>query len=723
MDILIKVLVLLPFSKTFDYISSDDISEGDVVKVSFGKSECYAIVVGVSAVPDNPEFELKRITSVTLKNIFSKNLLNFIKVASHYNCGTIGMFLRLSFPFSRFRTIPKKKEFDFEVSLTTNAKPDSLRSKLWQFLWSELQLKQSVRLSFLKASSKDIARLVDKELVSLKEIVLYDVCDATDQEINLPKLSCEQEEAFNKILNGLHLGFKVFLLDGETGSGKTEVYFHLIKNIIQNNEQVLLTLPEIALSSNILLRFKARFGFDATLWHSSVSENKRINNYTKIINGDAKVIIGTRSSIFLPFKNLKLIIVDEEHDSSYKQEDVTIYNGRDMAVMRGYLFKIPVLLGSATPSVESFNNVQLQKYILVPLKNRFFVKKMPKIKIVDMKVECLNKNTFISPSVISKLLEVIGNGGQVMLFLNRRGYAPIVTCNICGEKIKCKFCDVHLTEHRFENKLKCHYCGFVVAKIADCPSCNGKDCLKVIGVGVERIKEELGSVLDPKKIILLTSDTISSEIKAKEAMLAIETGNASVIVGTQVVSKGYHFPNLKFVAILDADFGLNIEDFRAFEKTFQLLYQVSGRTGRETEDGEVYIQTYDPKNKTLFSIANYDKQGFYALELQSRQKFKLPPFAKQIAFVISSEVKESAFEASKSLSLLLEEEFSLIPGFAIFGPSTPIISFLRGKYRFRILILSTREFSLQLGILKVKESWKIGNNVSLKIDIDPITFY
>jgi primosomal protein N' (replication factor Y) len=348
---------------------------------------------------------------------------------------------------------------------------------------------------------------------------------------------------------------------------------------------------------------------------------------------------------------------------------------------------------------------------------------MPKITIVDMKQEKMPKTQFISTSLKTKMMEMINAGGQAMFFLNRRGYAPIVLCSCCGERIKCKFCDVHLTEHRVEGKLKCHHCGYVREKPKICEACAGEDTMKVMGAGVERIQEELCQILPKNQVVLLTSDTLSSPIKTREVITKIESGEAKVIVGTQVVSKGYHFPNLRFVGVLDADFGLNIEDFRAFEKTFQLLYQVAGRTGRERADGEVYIQTFDPKNKVLFSIVNYDKIGFYNLEIEARKKFKLPPFSKQVAFVVAGDEKLETLDFAKKFSVALEEEFKGLEGFSLFGPSVPIISFLRNRYRFRILILSTRYFNLQERILKVLDGLKLPKSITIKTDVDPISFY
>ncbi len=715
---LVKILPLLPFSKTFDYLCFQDISEGDLVSITFGKIQTFGVVLEVLEVPETSEFTLKEVNFILLKGLFSGKLIKLIQMASKYNCSHTGMFLRLAFPFSKFRIPEIREEIEFEVILTEEAKENSLKSKVWKEVWEVLQKFQKVALSSIKIANSEVTKMINKGLLSIQKMEKRECSN-----INLATLSSQQEEAFLQINQDLDLGFKTFLLDGETGSGKTEVYFHLINEVMKKGGQVLLTLPEIALSSSILKRFKERFGFDAVLWHSSVSEKKRILNFLQIARGEAKVVIGTRSSIFLPFKNLKLIIVDEEHDSSYKQEELIIYNGRDMAVMRGFVFDIPIVLGSATPSIESYNNTQNGKYKTVKLENRFFVNQMPKITTIDMRQERLAKNEFISPILKKRMKEVLAEGGQAMFFLNRRGYAPVVLCGACGEKIKCKFCDVHLTEHRIEGKLKCHHCGYVKEKPKECQVCFASESYKVIGVGVERIKEELESLIPSNQIALLTSDTLSSPIKTKEVLEKIQSGEVKVIVGTQVVSKGYHFPNLKFVGVLEADFGLNIEDFRAFERTFQLLYQVAGRTGREKADGEVYIQTFDAKNNVLFSIVNYDKTGFYKLELESRKKFKLPPFSKQIAFVVYGEEKEQTLETAKLFATSLENEFKNLEGFSLFGPSIPIISFLRGKFRFRILILSTKYFNLQEKALKAMEGIKIPKSVLVKIDIDPLSFY
>ena len=714
--VLVKVLPLLPFSKTFDYICFLDASEGDLVSLEFGKIQTFGVVMEVAQMPEVMGFELKEIKNIVLKNLFTEKLLKFIKAASKYHCGSVGMFLRLSFPFSKFY-IPEVKEEIF-TKLSPNALPTSLKSKLWYTIWEELKDGACKEISSIKLPFKEFEKMKEKSLLEGAAKPLPAAIKS-----KLAQLSPEQQHAFEELKKGLSQGFKTFLLEGETGSGKTEVYFHLINEVIKTGGQVLLMLPEIALSSAILERFHQRFGFEAKIWHSSIYEKKKIENYLEIINGDAKVIIGTRSALFLPFKNLKLVIADEEHDTSYKQEENTIYHGRDMAVMRGFMFNFLVVLGSATPSVESINNVRNGKYALVKLQNRFFVNQMPVVTIVDMRVAKPERNEFISPVLKEAAMSAIKNSGQALFFLNRRGYAPVVLCGECGVKIKCKFCDVNLTEHRIEGKLKCHHCGYIREKPSDCEACGGSDCMRVFGAGVERIKEELCKILPEEEVVLLTSDTFSSPQKTKEALEKIESGKAKMIVGTQVISKGYHFPNLKFVGILDADFGLNIEDFRAFERTFQLLYQVAGRTGREKADGQVFIQTYEPKNKVLFSIVNYDKENFYSIELESREKFKLPPFAKQVAFVVSGIEREQTLDYAKKLALVLEEEFGKLYGFSIFGPTVPIISYLRGKFRFRILILSIKEFALQERLQKILEKFKSKKQLSIKVDVDPLTFY
>lgn len=708
----------MPFHKTFDYKTVLDVSEGDILSLPFGKTSTFGVVLKVEELPCNPEFALKEAKEVVLKNAISGGLLYFIKEAARYNCGFEGMFLRLCFPFSRFNVQNLNREkFDLEILPGSEVNEKFSKSRLWKELNRKFEKGESVMLSKFDIPPSKIKEFVEKSLISLKKHPL----SKPSLKLNLPKLSSLQEEALNFIKLKLDRGFTCCLLEGETGSGKTEVYFYAIKEVILKGGQVLLMLPEIALSSSIMERFEKRFGFRATLWHSSVSEKQKVKAYLDIVEGKENIIIGTRSALFLPFKNLKLIIVDEEHDSSYKQEENIIYNGRDMAVLRGFIFKIPVILGSATPSIESFNNAQNGKYNHIFLKNRFFVGQMPKMEIVDMKV--FKKQNVISEAVISKMLQVLKEGGQVMLFLNRRGYAPIIFCSSCGEKIKCKFCDVHLTEHRAEKLLKCHHCGYTVEMPKECEACGAKNAFRIIGAGVERVKEQVEKLLSPSEVVLLTSDTLTSPAKTAHIINEIEAGRAKVIIGTQVISKGYHFKNLRFVAILDADFGLNIEDFRAFEKTFHLLYQVAGRTGRETADGEVYLQTLDPKNKVLFSIVNYDKKGFYSLEIETRKKFYLPPFSKQVGFVILSEKKEEALSFARTLAISLEEEFKDASGLSIFGPSTPIISFLRNKFRFRILLMSSSRLRVQERILKVMQSLKLPSSVFVKIDVDPITFY
>jgi primosomal protein N' (replication factor Y) len=414
-------------------------------------------------------------------------------------------------------------------------------------------------------------------------------------DIALSPLSPSQSTALNQMQS--YEGISV--LQGVTGSGKTEVYFHLIADTLKQRKQALLMLPEIALSSQIIDRFTGRFGFKPDVWNSSITPAKKRKLLAKIISGESQIIIGTRSSLFLPYKDLALIIIDEEHDASYKQESGVLYNARDMAVLRSTIFGHPVVLGSATPSIETLHNANLGKYQLVHLTSRFGEASLPEVKIIDMRLQKMEKSTWLSRELKDAMASELGKGNQAMLFLNRRGYAPMMLCGSCGHRVTCKSCSSWMVLHKARKRLECHHCGDVSAIKNKCIECEVEDSYIACGPGVERIAEEAAHCFQNARIQLMTKEEMCSEAAIREILRKIKDQEVDILIGTQIITKGYHFPKLSLVGVIDADIGLGGGDLKGSERAFQLLHQVSGRAGREDTKGVVYLQTYDPEGRLI----------------------------------------------------------------------------------------------------------------------------
>ncbi|GMO56231.1 MAG: primosomal protein N' [Rickettsiales bacterium] len=524
-------------------------------------------------------------------------------------------------------------------------------------------------------------------------------------------LSPEQEKAkkFIQYKND----FNVVLLEGTTGSGKTEVYFHLIADLLQEQDkQILILLPEIALTTQLISRFKKQFNFEPAIWHSDITKGEKSKIFYGVINGNTKLVIGTRSALFLPFKNLQLIIVDEEHDSSYKQTENGCYNGRNVAIKRAQLNNIPIVLASATPSIETLINVDNSKCERVFLKSRYGNAVLPEIKIVDLRQEKLKQNQFLSTPLKKAITENLINKRQTMLFMNRRGYAPIVLCAECGEKIQCPNCHCNMTYYKSSDKIMCNYCGYFLKKseLKKCPSCESEKLIE-FGPGVEKIEKEVQEHFPTARSMVLSSDTINTTKKLTEMIEQILNNEVDIIIGTQLIAKGHHFPNLTLVGVCDSDASLFGGDFRATEKTYQLLTQVSGRAGREEEKGVVYLQSYTPENLILQAFKNNDKETLLNYEKQNRQLGNFPPYSNIAIIGIISNIIEDSFNVAKEIitkfNQIREIEKYLINGeIEVLGPVSVIHPY---KHRYNIFVKCSKNIKqdLQKIIRSVIEWWEM----------------
>lgn len=561
----------------------------------------------------------------------------------------------------------------------------------------------------------------------LKMVLPVDVLDKSKKPVifNPPVLchsdmhfSDEQENAINAILPKIKNTFSTTLIDGITGSGKTAVYFEAIEKALQNQKQVLVMLPEITLTAAWLLRFEERFHTKPAVWHSAMTPKQRKDTWHAVFEGSAQVLVGARSALFLPFKDLGLIVVDEEHDPSYKQEDGVLYQARDMAVVRAQIEKCPILLASATPSLETYANVQSGKFDCVRLTKRFANATLPDIELIDMRQESKQGKHILSCTLQTALAENIVQQNQSLLFLNRRGYAPVRLCRSCGEKVKCPHCSVFLTEHKTQHKLVCHQCGYTRNLTDDCPYCHEKNSLISCGAGVEKVYEEVKNLFPNARIKLVSSDTVASVKAFDELCTQLAQKQVDILIGTQMLAKGHNFPDLTLVGIVDGDFGLSGSDLRAAERTFQLLQQVAGRAGRSNKKGKAFIQTYSPQNNVIQALTKEDSSIFMQTEMAARQLLSMPPFGRLAALIISGKNKDLACQCAKTLI----KHAPFIQGVEILGPVEAPLFLLRGKYRYRILIKSIKEIGLQKVISEWLKPFNPPKNISVRIDIDPYSF-
>jgi primosomal protein N' (replication factor Y) len=535
----------------------------------------------------------------------------------------------------------------------------------------------------------------------------------------VPALNEEQQAAAGRFVDAVRAGeFAPFLLDGVTGSGKTECYFEAIAEALRLGRQVLVLLPEIALTENFLRRFEARFGVAPVTWHSSLKSTERRRAWRAIVSGEAKVVVGARSALFLPYPQLGLIVVDEAHEISFKQGEGVRYNARDVAVMRAKFEALPVILASATPALESLQLAEAGVYERIELAGRFGGAQLPAIEVVDLRSEAPERGRWLAPRLVAEMRERLEPHEQVLLFLNRRGYAPLTLCRHCGYRFQCPNCSAWLVEHRLSRRLACHHCGHETVPPAACPECATPDCLVACGPGVERIADEVAELMPEARVTVVTSDTLNSPEKIAAFVASAEEGAVDVIVGTQLVTKGYHFPELTLVGVVDADMGLEGGDLRAGERTYQQIAQVSGRAGRGEKPGTVLIQTRHPEEPVIAALAAGDRDAFYTAEAEARREAGAPPFGRWAAIVVSSEDEAEARDAARAIGGAAPH----LADVAILGPAPAPLALLRGRYRYRLLINARRSAQLQdiirdwLGALQFPQGVRVG------VDIDPYSF-
>jgi primosomal protein N' (replication factor Y) len=539
-----------------------------------------------------------------------------------------------------------------------------------------------------------------------------------DPDFAPPELNGEQEDAAASLSGAIGKGFDPILLDGVTGSGKTEVYFEAIAECLRQGRQALVLLPEIALTEPFLKRFEARFGCEPLAWHSDLRSSQRRRAWRGIANGEAKVTVGARSALFLPYPDLGLIVVDEAHEPSFKQEEGVQYHARDTAVMRAKFEDIPVILSTATPPIESRHMVEVGRYREVTLASRFAGASLPRISAIDLTQDPPPRGRWLAPGLVAELQVNLERGEQSLLFLNRRGFAPLTLCRHCGHRFQCPNCTAWMVEHRLMHRLACHHCGHVMPPPKACPECGEEDSLVACGPGVERIADEVAELFPDARTAIVTSDTIWSPLRAAEFVGAMEAGAIDVVIGTQLVTKGYHFPNLTLVGVVDADLGLSGGDLRAAERSFQQIQQVAGRAGRADKPGRVLVQTHDPQAAVIAALVSGDSPGFYAAETEARREAAMPPFGRLAAIVVSAEDASEAEGVARRIGNAAPK----VEGMAVFGPAPAPLSMLRGRHRQRLLVHAARILDVQDVIRDWLAGVEWGAKVRVSVDVDPYSF-
>ncbi len=721
---LVCVLTTQPIDRALDYKAPEGgCFRGAFVEVPLGPRKVLGVVWGAG----RGDFDISKIRSVIrVLDVapMRDELRLFLEKSGEYTLTSMASMLRLATRAPGLMDPPAMRKIYVRGTLHEGIKLTEARKRVLDILDEYGGAPFTLgELSELAGVTSSVVKGLVKLGVVLEQNTPRDAAfptlDASASGKNLTDAQSQAAQALREIVAQDH--YATALLRGVTGSGKTEVYLEAVAQTLGQGHQVLVLLPEIALTAEFLTRVQARFGALPAEWHSGVTMTDRRRIWKMVGQGGAQLVIGARSALFLPFQNLGLIVVDEEHDKSYKQTDGVMYNARDMAVLRASLSGGKVILASATPSLESWVNAQTGKYSLVELDDRFGAAVMPDMHAIDMRAETLPSTRWVSDQLVSLINTRLQRGEQSMLFINRRGYAPVTLCRACGQQIGCDACDARMVEHRFLNRLMCHQCGETKPVPTQCPHCAAEDRLAPVGPGVERLAEEAKVLFPDARISVLSSDMFGTARALKDEIRSIANGGADIIIGTQLVAKGHNFPLLTLVGVIDADLGLQGSDLRAAEHTFQLMRQVAGRAGRAAKAGAAYLQTYQPEHPVIRAILAGDEDGFWQAEASARQAAGVPPFGRLAGIIISASNVEQAFDLGNHLA---RNDGPLRQINAqVFGPAPAPIARVRGRYRVRMLIKADKTAPLQRAISQWVSNVTLKGDLRLVIDIDPQSFF
>ena len=718
----VSVLIARPVTKPYDYMSNGiDLQVGDIVQVPFVNRMCIGVVVD-SVSSDVANQKLKFVSDKYGEHRITVAMLDFISRVASYNMIPIGTVLKMVL------NVPEIFKFSDKIQLYFRSETSCLKN------FRITPSRKLVLESLAKNGPQTLAQIKGETGVGsgvLKGLLNFGVIQKqfvednfTPQSFgaldkNLVKLNDEQSTAVKSLINATRENkFSVSLIDGVTGSGKTEVYFEVIAEVLKKGLQVLILVPEIALARPFIERFSKRFGAAPVEWHSELPTKKRRRIWRAILEGNVNVLVGARSALFLPFPNLGLLVVDEEHESAFKQMEGSRYHARDMSILRAKCTDIPIILASATPSLETLHNSETGRFRKVSLSQRYGEASLPKVVLIDIRSNENRNGSWISPVLQKAIHETIEREEQVLLFLNRRGYAPLNICKVCGHRNECPSCSAWLVEHRSKSRLQCHHCGYKIKVPTCCPECGAEDSLIAAGPGVERIEEEVGQMFPDARVGIASSDTLSNGAALINFLQLVRQREIEIIIGTQVIAKGHHFPLITCVGVLDADLGLAGGDLRAAEKTYQMLHQVAGRAGREDKVGKVWLQTRQPDNPLMQALSNWDRESFLQLEKQARSEAAMPPFGRLVSLIISSKKEIEADQIAR----LLAASAPSTPRAQILGPAPSALAFLRGRHRRRLLVKADKNLNVQKMISDWLDGLKIRGSAKVEIDIDPQSF-
>lgn len=720
---LISVLTTQPLDRLLDYKAPEGgCGSGDFLEVPLGPRKVLGVVWGPGAGEFDPA-KIRAAYRVLDVPPMRAEMREFLIRAADYTLTTGTAMLRLATRAPGLSDPPSMRTLyakgDAEPSRVTDARARVLDA-LDSFNGAPVTMKELTDEA--GTSSSVVKGLVGQGAVVEVPAPRDEAYPRLDPELPGKELTEDQARAAEALCEGIRdRRYGTTLLKGVTGSGKTEVYLEAVAACIAEGRQALVLLPEIALTSEFLSRVEQRFGARPAEWHHGVTMTERRRCWRMVAEGRAQLVVGARSALFLPYSDLGLLVIDEEHDTSYKQEDGVLYNARDMGVLRASLAKAQVVLASATPSLESWANAEAGKYRRLDLTARFGVAQMPEMRALDMRKAKMPSGRFVSPELVEEVNKRLEAGEQALLFLNRRGYAPLTVCRACGEQVGCPDCDMRLVEHRFQKRLMCHQCGFSMPKPDACPSCKVEGKLAAVGPGVERLAEEATELFPDARLAVLSSDLFGTARELKARIEAIAAGEADLIIGTQLVAKGHNFPKLTLVGVIDADLGLQGSDLRAAERTFQQMRQVAGRAGRAERPGVALLQSHQPEHPVIQSILSGDEEEFWRAEADARRMLSMPPYGRMAGIILSGPDLAEAFDFGQAL-VRVREPLDAI-GADLYGPAPAPIARIRGRHRVRLLVKAEKTAPLQDGLRKWLGQLAVPNRLRLSVDIDPQSFY
>jgi primosomal protein N' (replication factor Y) len=716
----VPVLVPMPAEAPYTYAVPEGmtVEPGSIVRIPLGPR----MVAGIVWDGEGGTVDAKKLRPID--HVFDcppvpEAMRRFVDWVSSYTLAAPGMVARM--------ILRAPEAFDPEPWIEglrkTGSEPDRMtdaRARVLELADDGLAWTRSGLAHAAGVSSTVVDGLKAQGVLAMEMIPPRPVVPAPDPSYGANELSGEQEEAGAALRRTVEVGkFGVTLIDGVTGSGKTEVYFEAVAAAVERGKQVLILLPEIALTQAFLERFQDRFGAKPAEWHSDVPPRMREKVWRQVAEGQVRVVAGARSALYLPFPDLGLIVVDEEHDPAYKQEDRVFYSARDMAVVRAHIGGFPAILASATPSVESRVNASQGRYERIALSSRYADAALPDIRAIDLRRAPPARGGFLSPLLVDGVRRTVERGEQALLFLNRRGYAPLTLCRVCGHRFQCPSCSAWLVEHRFRGQLVCHHCGHHEHRPEACPECGTFDHLAACGPGVERIAEEVVAHFPDARTIVLSSDILGGVKRLRLELDAIAKGEADIVIGTQLVAKGHNFPNMTLVGVVDADLGLANGDPRAAERTFQLLSQVTGRAGRTGKKSVGLLQTFQPDHPVMRALVSGDAEAFYEREIAERERSSLPPFGRLAGIVVSAETKTEAEAHARQLRRAAPQSKDI----SLLGPAEAPLALLAGRHRFRLLVHGERRSDMQSFLRALLAAGpKPRGSVRVQVDIDPQSF-